>query len=183
MEVAVPSDYLNKQLKKFGGVPVVTFWPIDVEGMTFGPYATHNTFAAVLPFVPTSHVVHLNVTVPIHLRYQAPSSQHLFHAVAIFQPSVYISCQELQPASCSESVTHLWIPFFGISYWGEGDVSSCIKEVDYVLCGEVIELLVPVGKLQDRVIVNTTTFGITFLAALWILIQLYKTATEKIKIK
>jgi hypothetical protein len=163
------------ELRKVQGYQFDIQNEVHIERPSF--MSQHNTVAAVRTGVTLSGWV--NFSLPIHFRYQHPSSSSKFRNVKLLRSSVSVSCPV--PKGCGA--------FFSV--WGtvaqEVDVEHCPnwENVPVIWATSTSETYitkeVPVGDSNLTFLVNAITLGFSGLGVLAIALAIVSKPTDKLK--
>ncbi len=165
------------EFERFGGPPFALFSFVDVEVTASNPVAKNFVLFVKKAFTVTGYkfillycyfltipysstAIVLNVTIPIHMRYQTPQHYIPYLPVHIYPPEVFFSCQPQSPPK-EESP----FPFFA----NASSVVGAVIEKE----GEVVKILVPTGKLEDGGVVSAGTAFVTLAATAFVCIEMF----------
>eukprot|EP01132_Coremiostelium_polycephalum_P009363 gene9363-11501_t len=139
--------YEVDEITRFGGPKVVIYYLIDLEKPSTSSTQNH---VSVIKSFKTSDNLEMNITLPIHLRYQNPSNVSENRQTTIYPPNVYLKCDGKQD-------------------W---------KRVDIILSSNLgpQTIDIPVGQLINQSTVSFLTLVVTVLGSLIVVFSIVFTS-------
>ncbi|EGC33454.1 hypothetical protein DICPUDRAFT_36695 [Dictyostelium purpureum] len=162
--------YEVDEIERFGGPKVNIYQLIDLEKPS--ATSTQNYISVVKEFTVNSEPEQtIQVTLPIHLRYQNPinSNQDAYRNTHISSPMIFIQCEPTNSVTESKSTFDHWKLITSFSPLFEHTKSLFID--------------VPVGQLKDLESVKFNTLTVTVIGSILVIATIIKTQRKLMKEK
>ncbi|KAK5581369.1 hypothetical protein RB653_001401 [Dictyostelium firmibasis] len=171
--------YEVDEIERFGGPKVVIYQLIDLEKPSTS--STQNFVSIIKQFSTTgSATQHLEVTLPIHLRYQNPlfsenGDSNTFRQSIISSPQIYVSCESTNSVLDDDNKNSFGDSWNLITNYNLLNDKDSNNNNNNNVITKSISINVPVGQLNDNESVKLYTLLVTVIGSILVIITIFIT--------